>query len=283
MAEKDPDFFVDESVQEMAEDHASMIQTLSEKEAKRIIKAYENIRRELRDRLDKIPKGTYSAQKMGATLAQLDLALNKMGKGLIDDMKESVSGVAEKGIESLIKELRKWDKVFTGAVQPINIRAVEAAADTTSFLFNKYDASIESYNSLLRARMAQSLTESVVAQESTGDVIQRLSQVFMGEQWKIEQITRTELHGVYAQGKLAGMRQLWDDGEGTIQDLKKTLYHPMDKRTGEDSKWLNENNLIVPVDEPFKYTWKGVVREYMAPPDRPNDRSILIPYRDAWG
>ena len=148
---------------------------------------------------------------------------------------------------------------------------------------NKYDASIESYNSLLRARMAQSLTESVVAQESTGDVIQRLSQVFMGEQWKIEQITRTELHGVYAQGKLAGMRQLWDDGEGTIPDLKKTLYHPMDKRTGEDSKWLNENNLIVPVDEPFKYTWKGVVREYMAPPDRPNDRSILIPYRDAWG
>ena len=78
------------------------------------------------------------------------------------------------------------------------------------------------------------------------------------------------------------MKKLWGDGEGTIPDLKKTLYHPMDKRTGEDSKWLNKNNLIIPVDEPFKYTWNGQVREYMAPPDRPNDRSILIPYRESW-
>ena len=159
---------------------------------------------------------------------------------------------------------------------------VEAAAKTQKFLFNQYDASIDAYNSMLRAKMAQSLTESVVAQDTTGDVIQRLGQVFQGEQWKLEQITRTELHGVYARGKLSGMQELWNEGEGTIPDLKKTLFHPMDKRTGKDSIWLNKNNLIVPVDEPFRYKWNGVERVYMAPPDRPNDRSILIPYRDSW-
>jgi hypothetical protein len=280
---KDPDFFVDESVQEMAEDHASMIQSLSEREAKRVIRAYENVRRELRDRLDRIQQGTFTAQKLGTTLVQLDLAIQKMGKGLVGDMKDSVTMASEKGIENLIKELQKWDKNFLGTVKPINIRAVEAAADTTNFLFNQYDSSIESYNAFLRSKMAQSLTESVVAEDSTTEVIGRLGQIFQGEQWKLEQITRTELHGVYAKGKLAGMKKLWDDGEGSIPDLKKTLYHPMDKRTGKDSKWLNKNNLIVPVDEPFKYTWNGQVREYMAPPDRPNDRSILIPYRDAWG
>lgn len=283
MAEKDPDFFVDESVQEMGEDHAAMILGLSEKEAKRVLKSYENVRRELRDRLDKIPAGTFTAQKMGATLVQLDLAIQKMGKGLVGDMKDSVTMASEKGIEDLIKELKKWDKKFTGAIKSINIKAVEAAADTQSFLFNQYDASIDSYNAFLRSKMAQSLSESVVAEDSMSDVVGRLGKVFLGEQWKLEQITRTELHGVYARGKLSGMKKLWGDGEGSIPDLKKTLYHPMDKRTGEDSKWLNQNNLIVPVDEPFKYTWNGKVREYMAPPDRPNDRSILIPYRDAWG
>lgn len=283
MAEKDPDFFVDESVQEMAEDHASMVLSLSEKEAKRVLKSYENVRRELRDRLDKIPSGTFTAQKMNATLVQLDLAIQKMGKGLVGDMKDSVTMASEKGIEDLIKELKKWDKKFTGAIKSINIKAVEAAADTQKFLFNQYDASIDSYNAFLRSKMAQSLTESVVAEDSMSDVVGRLGKVFLGEQWKLEQITRTELHGVYARGKLSGMKKLWGEGEGSIPDLKKTLYHPMDKRTGEDSKWLNKNNLIVSVDQPFKYTWKGEVREYMAPPDRPNDRSILIPYRDAWG
>ena len=282
MAEKDPEFFVDESVQEMAEDHASMVLGLSEREARRVLRSYESVRRELRDRLDKIPAGTFSAQKMGATLVQLDLAINKMGKSLVGDMKDSVKLASEQGIDDLIKELSKWDKKFVGAIKPINIKAVEAAADTNKFLFNQYDASIDSYNAFLRSKMAQSLTESVVAEDSVSDVVGRLGKVFLGEQWKLEQITRTELHGVYARGKLSGMKKLWGEGEGTIPDLKKTLYHPMDKRTGEDSKWLNENNLIVPVDEPFKYTWKGQVREYMAPPDRPNDRSILIPYRDAW-
>lgn len=282
MAETDAEFFIDQSVQEMAEDHASMIMGMSEREAKRVLRSYEQVRRELRDRLDNIPTGTFTAQKMRATLTQLDLAINKMGKSLVGDMKDSVKMASESGIEDLLRELKKWDKRFTGAIKPINLKAVEAAADTQKFLFNQYDASIDSYNAFLRSKMAQSLTESVVAEDSVGEVIGRLGKIFLGEQWKLEQITRTELHGVYARGKLSGMKKLWGEGEGTIPDLKKTLYHPIDKRTGDDSKFLNENNLIVPVDEPFKYTWKGQVREFMAPPDRPNDRSILIPYRDAW-
>jgi len=276
-------FFSDETVQDVANEHADIIMGLSEKESKRIISAYERVRRELRDRLDRIQPGTYTAQKMGSTLAQLDLALSKMGKGLIGDMKDSVQSTAETGIEHLIKELQKWNKVFEGAIQPINIKSVEAAANTTKFLFNQYDASIETYNSFLRGKMAQSLTESVIAQDTTGDVMTRLGRVFQGEQWKLEQITRTELHGIYSRGKLAGMGRLWGDGEGTIPDLKKTLFHPMDKRTGEDSIRLNANNPVVNVDEPFVESSLGYKVEYMAPPNRPNDRAILIPYREAWG
>ena len=51
--------------------------------------------------------------------------------------------------------------------------------------------------------MAQSLTESVIAEDSVGEVMSRLGQVFQAEQWKLEQITRTELHGVYSKGKLS--------------------------------------------------------------------------------
>lgn len=276
------DFFVDETVNEMAEDHVATIISLEERQAKRIIRNYTKIRQELRDRLDSIPNGTYTAQKMRATLVQLELAIQAMGKGLKTDMKDGARESAEKGTEDLIKELKKWNKKFTGAIQPINLKAVEIAADTSNFLFNRYDASMDAYNEMLRSRMAQSLTESVIAQDNLSDVTSRLGKIFHAEEWKLLQIARTELHGVYNLGKLNGMASLWKKGDGTIPDLKKTLFHPMDKRTGDDSKRLNANNPIVNVDEPFIESSLGYKKEYMAPPNRPNDRAILIPYRDEW-
>jgi len=76
-----------------------------------------------------------------------------------------------------------------------------------------------------------------------------------------------------------------------IPDLKKTLVHPMDHRTAADSKQAAAKNLIVNVDKEFSYTYvrtlkDGTIRReertFMIPPDRPNDRSIVVPYRDDW-
>jgi len=68
-----------------------------------------------------------------------------------------------------------------------------------------------------------------------------------------------------------------------MPDLMKTLMHPIDKRTGDDSKLAARLRLVVPIDEPFVYKWNGETREFMAPPDRPNDRAILVPYSTSWG
>ena len=187
--------------------------------------------------------------------------------------------MARTGIENLISEITKWNKEFTGAVIPINLSAIEVALDTKNFLFNRYESSLDAYTAMTRARMASSLTESVIAQDNYSDVVSNLSKTFMGEQWKLQQITRTELHNVYNQGKLNGMKDLV---EGNIPDLLKTLYHPMDSRTGKDSVRLSQNNPVVPVDEPFIEYSTGKRLEYMAPPNRPNDRAILIPYRKVW-
>lgn len=59
----------------------------------------------------------------------------------------------------------------------------------------------------------------------------------------------------------------------------KYLYNLVDNRTGEDSliakdKYDGEENAI-PIDEPFRYTYKGKERVFMFPPDRPRDRSLV--------
>lgn len=279
---EDAAFFTTDMVEEMASEHLSVILSLEDRQAARLVRSYAKVRQELRDRLTTIPSGSFTAQKMRATLVQLEGALQAMNKNLNADIKEGSLEAAQLGVDNLVKELNKWNTKFTGSFVPINLKTVEIVADTSNLLFNRYDASISSYSEFLRARMAQSLTESVISGDNLSDVTDRLGKTFLAEQWKLEQISRTELHNVYSQGKLAGMVSLYGDGEGTIPDLMKTLFHPMDSRTGKDSIILNSNNPIVPVDEPFVEDSLGKESVYMAPPNRPNDRAILIPYREAW-
>ncbi len=58
----------------------------------------------------------------------------------------------------------------------------------------------------------------------------------------------------------------------------KTTYPVKDDKTGEDSWFYYDEKQVKPIDEPFNYTWEGKERVFMTPPDRPNDRNILIPY-----
>jgi hypothetical protein len=276
------DFFEDGEVEEVAISHIEAIRSLEDREAQKILKAYRRVRQDLRDRLDILDSDSFSAQRLRSTLLQVELAIKEMTEGLKRDFGGSADLAAVAGVEDLVTEIRRWDKAFTGEAVAINLDAVAIASNTRNFLFNRYEVSMQAYSETLRARIAQGLTDAVVAQDSFSEAVARIGKTFLSEEWKLQQIVRTELHNVYNLGKINGMTELWGEGEGPIGDLKKTLFHPMDHRTGEDSKRLAQKNPIVPIDEPFVEYSTGKRLEYMAPPNRPNDRAILIPYRDAW-
>lgn len=275
-------FLEDSEVQDIAQAHIERIVSFETKEADRIVKVYRKIRGELRDRLDSLPGGTFTEQRLKGVLLQVDGAIHAINRDLQSEMDSSAQGAAERGIDDLTTELQKYNKKFTGAVLPINIDAVAVATDTKNFLFNQYDSSMENYTTLKRSQFARGLTESVIMEDSISDVISKINKTLMTDEWKAQQIVRTELHNIYSVGKLNAMGELWQNGEGDIPDLKKGLFHPMDSRTGADSRYVNRLELVVPLDQPFKYRWDGKVRTFMAPPDRPNDRAILIPFRSSW-
>lgn len=272
-------FFDEPTVEEVAQRHISEVMKLEESEAKRVIAAYKRIRHELRDRLDTLPRGSFSQQKAAAALAQVEGALAAMNESLLTEMNSSAENLAGSGVEDLFDELRRYDRKFLGAATPINVDAVAIASDTQNLLFNRYESSLSAYSSAMRARMAQALVDAEIAKMGWGEVVSGLSKTFLGEEWRLERIVRTELHNVYNQAKIKGMIEVRDQD---MPDLMKTLFHPMDHRTGKDSKRLAQNNPIVPIDEPFKERSTGKLLTYMAPPNRPNDRAILIPYRKSW-
>lgn len=280
-------FFDNDKAMSLAQGHINEVSKLEEDEAKLLLKRYSEIRRDLRDRLDSVPGDTFTAQRLRSTLIQVDEAVNAMNRAMTDDMRDSTKKTAVLGSEHLIRELNKYDTMFTGAATPININSALVAQDTSNLLVERYSASLDAYSADIRNNIYRGLSSMSIEGVTLSEATRRLGQFFQGEEWKLMRLARTELHNVYG---LAKQRSLEGANE-VVGNLQKTLIHPMDSRTADDSKFADALNLIVDVDKPFKYTFKRrlksgesrtTTRIFMTPPDRPNDRSIMVPYKKEW-
>lgn len=273
-------FWDNETVQDLTQLHIEKVSNLEDRQAKKLFNNLKVVRGQLTDRLLSAREGTFTEQHLRATLVQVDQYLQALNTRLKEGMGESAGILGERGVEDLITEIERFSKKFDGDTVPINLDAAMIAQESNNLLVNQYDASIDAYTEGVRQQITQGLTESVLSQDNLSRVVQKLGQFVGAEEWKVLRLARTELHNVYGKAKLNGML---DIQEQVLPDLKKTLIHPMDKRTGDDSKYVAKKGLVADLDEPFRYNWKGKERVFMTPPDRPNDRSILVPYREAWG
>ena len=293
MASAEEAFLEDPLVEEVVNTTIERVDKLSEQQQKKLLKTFRKVRQELLDRLLTVPEGTFTEQQLNVTLVQVQAAIETIKRDLKDEMFDSAEILGIQGVKDLIREISRFSKKFEGSVQPLPIEPLVVAETAQNFLINKYDASIDAYSEGLRSQITQNITNSLAirdtSQRTVGRLVSDVGRFFVGEEWKLSRIVRTEMSNIYNFSKISGMKEIQDD---VIPDLKKALMHPMDHRTGDDSKQLARKNPIVDIDEPFVFTFRrklksGAVREerreFMFPPDRPNDRAILISFREEWG
>jgi hypothetical protein len=85
-------------------------------------------------------------------------------------------------------------------------------------------------------------------------------------------IVRTEVMGAYNRASWESIREADDQ----LGDMTKILSATFDERTGSDS--FAVHGQIRRPDEAFEW-WDGM---YQHPPNRPNDREIVVPHRVSW-
>ena len=286
-------FFSDPTVEDIVLGTIDRVDGLSETQQRKLLKRFRKVRQELTDRLLTVPEGTFTEQQLNVTLVQINAAIAAIKQDLKSGLVDSAEILGIQGVKDLIREVERFSKKFEGSVQPLNIDPIVVAEDSQNFLINKYDASIDAYSEGLRAQITQNIVNSLAvrdtSQRTVGRLVSDIGRFFVGEEWKLDRIVRTEMSNIYNFSKINGMSEIKEE---FVPDLKKALLHPMDNRTGDDSKQLARKNPVVDIDKPFVFTFKrrlkdGTVkeerREFMFPPDRPNDRAILISYRDEWG
>ena len=92
--------------------------------------------------------------------------------------------------------------------------------------------------------------------------------------WELKRLADTEASAVYNLAQLETL--IAQDVPG--DRMLKRLVARFDARTGRDSVMLHGQRR--PVREPFYDAQHG--RFYMAPPNRPNDREVIVGERDRW-
>jgi len=261
------------------ERNANKVEGIELNSARKLLKQYKKAKKELSSDMLLAHDNSYTEAKMKATIIQLDRTIRQLEVMIKPQLKTFFDDMSVFGVEDSVKEVSALEKKFNGVIVPMDIDSIVRTSEPDNFLFNNFESSITTYNQTLRNGFQRQLTQSLLQQKSWSQTVFDMEQVFNESEFVLARIVRTELHSIYSGSKLNGFLSIQDQ---YLPDLKKTLYHPMDSRTGEDSKQASRLHLIVGLNEPFKYKYNGKERVFMFPPDRPNDRSILIPYRESW-
>jgi hypothetical protein len=226
---------------------------------------------------------------MRATLAQVEAVLKPLQVGLRDAVVDGGREAAQRAAADAVAYLRAADARYSGVAQPLALReaamldeAVEGAeasvlrriASDPSHsgrpgVLARYSAGVvEDFEQVLQNRFAAKKPWDEVRDELTAK-----SPFLQGKpaHWA-ERIVRTEVMAAHNRAGWEVLRRAGDE----LGDVMKVLSCVDDVRTGSDS--LAVHGQIRRPEEAFE-SWNG---SFQHPPDRPNDRAVVVMHRLSW-
>lgn len=242
---------------------------------------------------------TFTTENLKTTLAQVREVLNGIRNGMEDVLVGGAAEAAEAATQGTIDYLETADRHFKGiGSRPLALDEAsmfeQARVGARSSVLRRLASSgdgvpgapagphpaklgiLDRYGFHVIGKFEEDLQAGVVGRKSWDEVKENLvasSPFLKGKPafWA-ERIVRTESMGAYNRGGWEATRNADDQ----LGDMVKILSATFDERTGSDS-FAVHGQIRLP-DEAFQ-SWFGF---FQHPPDRPNDRGIVVPHRMSW-
>ena len=271
----------------------------------RLKSVYTKASAEVLAKLERLGRGSssFTAHHLHMALAQL-----KAGQIYIDDqmLGELNAATREAQVESLhtlVRNYKRLEKHFTGhaTVLPIEEAARFAGVIDKSrgSLLRQHKTSIKRYGMVVIEKAQDAMSVSAASGESLDGAIGRVHEVVQGEWWAAERIARTESCWAYNSSHAEGIKEIAKEDSALEQQWSEFCApdgSPLDIRVGVDSIALNGQVaapggvFTMPATAPFPDA-KGntqvdaslVGKSWEFPPDRPNDRATILPWKKEWG
>lgn len=219
---------------------------------------------------------TITAEEVVRTQLALVIAeiMSAQGEGLIKRSKTAAL-LSRRNVAKYLKEL---DLAYSGTYRPLRFNLGAWFADKEHFLIERHSRSLARWGAEISDKFRQEIAKSMVLGEGWLPATERLRKIAKGRvkaaDWMLSRIARTEMSNVYNAAAVASMAEQDSPGDRMYKKLVATF----DSRTGVDSVMLHGQT--VPVDQPFYDAYFG--KEYMYPPNRPNDREIVVAWRERY-
>lgn len=273
----------------------SFVQSSGLRRTKHILQhAQADLERRLASTLAKHGEETFTVVQMRSTLAQVKQVLADVSKGLGTTVLDASDLAADKATDATLKYLHSADKAFRGVGSaPLALREASMFERArhgarSSVLHRLTKGGPEARGRGVRKGVLTRYGEEGIryfertlshgmlvgkSQREMADDLRRRSP-FLREapaHWATR-IVRTEVHGAYSRSAWEGIRQADEEIGGMVKIISSVF----DERTGADSYAVHGQ--IRRPEEAFE-SWYGM---FQHPPDRPNDRGIVVPHNMRW-
>jgi hypothetical protein len=234
--------------------------------------------------LEGMQPGSWGWASQAATAQQLRAALTQLTRGQIDLLSEGLHDAARVSARDASVYLSALDQRYLGVVRPLRFDAIEwvenNAAHLSKVRLREYTTSFARYGASAVQGIEDEIAKTIMVgapwHEARKQVWDITKDVVGDRQWMVDRILRTETSAAYNGMQLAALIE--EDSDPSDPMLKR-LVATFDSRTGKDSVMLHGQ--VRPVRQPFFDPFFG--KSYQAPPNRPNDREVVVGWRTSYG
>lgn len=250
------------------------------------------------------PTDSFTSTQQRSLLAQVKAGQADISRRLSRALGEATLDAQTESLRTLITNVERLDKKFLGASTRLPLE--EAARfrgvidRRRSSLLRAHDTSMARFGARAIQKIEEALSLSLATGETGGQAIDRVRQQTDIEWYQGERIVRTEVAWAYnathADGIAAARNELPDMMMRWSEHVDDATYEPLDDRVSVDSIAMHGQlaapggAFTMPPTAP-KSGAEGttivpsalVGQRWTHPPNRPNDRAVLAPWRPDWG
>jgi len=241
--------------------------------------------RSIRGRADR--ELTVSAQR--DILARVRTSLRASGATIVAEIGDLQAEAHADSVRGLVAFMRTVDGASPAIDSPGSLRAMLASRR------RELDSTMREIVNRNLAESIGRVSERLTALRREGATLaqatQAVGEMLEAEAWRMQRIARTEAAAAYNAGQLDGIQTLRravpDIHARWVEHVSDSTWQPTDKRTAKDSIALHGQVVIpgglfvMPNDRSVRSSTWGMTWAY--PPNRPNDRAVLMPWRRSWG
>jgi hypothetical protein len=237
---------------------------------------------------------SFTRRQMELTLREIRFVLRSLVDRLGGYIPARAEVAARDASDGVARYLKAAEKQFTGIVQPLALdeaamsdaAVVGANASVVRRLMvehpdGKGGGILQRYGFSVAEKFEREMQSALVTRKPWDEVrasFVKASPFLQGApKYWAERLTRTETFAAYNKGGQEAMKRAHEE----LGDMVRILVATFDNRTGADS-W-NVHGEVRGMNEPFEYVnWKGDHAHFMTPPNRPNDREVVVAHRMSW-